>query len=357
MTEPASAPRSKKRNRVLTESRRRQNRESQRRYRERRKATQVQRSSPSAIDGGVPSFQDDLDVNILGPYNLASSSSHDDTLYGLSDFFGCESPSLNLLVAEHPTPMRNLTGTPSPSRGRRPQSNLSQSSTLPSPYINYLQIQKLNFYAARIQNALYIGVPLKLAEAESFLSPWYLDAQWTALVSASPPDVLSDSDTTSLSNTTSPPSASGSSIGIMRPVRVRPCFELSKSVMSDLAPTPLQRSYPHGMYLDLIPFPVFRDRVITMLSMDPPAFDESELKHDIEADGLLVWGVAQGTRDRSATLVRDRRNWECSKWFFEKWKLLVNGSGLEEQSRWWRRMRGDDECDEDEEEPGAWSLS
>lgn len=50
----------------------------------------------------------------------------------------------------------------------------SQPLHLPSPYRNYLQIQKLNFYAARIQNALYMGVPLVLAQKEEdTVSPHY----------------------------------------------------------------------------------------------------------------------------------------------------------------------------------------
>jgi hypothetical protein len=38
----------------------------------------------------------------------------------------------------------------------------------------------------------------------------------------------------------------------------------------------------------MIPFPIFPNRIITTLSMTPAAFDESELKRDIESDGLLV---------------------------------------------------------------------
>jgi hypothetical protein len=82
--------------------------------------------------------------------------------------------------------------------------------------------------------------------------------------------------------------------------------------------------------------------------MDPPAFDEDELKRDIEAEGLLVWGVGLGTRDRTASLLRDKRNWECARWFSEKWRLLVKGSGLDEQSRWWKTMRGDNGSDDEE---------
>ena len=211
-------------------------------------------------------------------------------------------------------------------------------SSLPSPYKNYLSIQKLSFYAARIQNALYIGLPLFLAQKEDDISPWYWHTQFAALVSQN----LNSDATCTLE-----PSASPYEFQVQRPVRRKPCFSLSESVMPDLYPTALQRSRPHGMYLDMIPFPIFRDRVITLLSMDPPAFEECELKRDIESDGLRVWGVGQGSTTRTASLVRDRRNWECTRWFYKKWKLLVDGSGLDEQSQWWRTMRGEEESDAD----------
>lgn len=111
------------------------------------------------------------------------------------------------------------------------------------------------------------------------------------------------------------------------------------------------------MYIDMIPFPVFRDRAITLLNMTPPAFDEAELKRDIESEGLLVWGVAQGTSGRASTLLRDRRNWECAEWFAKKWKLLITGSGLEEQSRWWRTMRGEDEGEGEDDELQSMTVS
>lgn len=195
---------------------------------------------------------------------------------------------------------------------------------LPSPRLNYLQLQKLNFYAARIQNALHIGLPLFLACKEEEISPWYWLTQFSILVSStSTADQLID-------------------LPIPRPAQNKPCFNMALDIISDLAPTPLQRSRPHSMYLDMIPFPIFRDRVITLITMEPPAFDEDELKRDIENDGLMVWGTGQGSMERSASLVRDRRNWECADWFLRKWRLLVCGSGLDEQSQWWRRMRGED---------------
>ena len=224
-----------------------------------------------------------------------------------------------------------------------PQEIAHKNNGIPSPYYNYLQVQKHNFYAARVQNALYLGVPLRLAQkTESVISPWYWHREFARLFSHEAHSHVSDYNNSGHLNTND---SSGSNI-FVRPVRRRPCFELSTTVMPDLAPTKLQQSHPHEMYIDLIPFPIFRDRVITLLSMTPPAFDESELQRDIESEGLLVWGVGQGTRDRTASLLMDRRSWECASWF-AKWKLLINGSGLEEQSKWWRTMRGDDESDDE----------
>lgn len=214
--------------------------------------------------------------------------------------------------------------------------NANDAVNLPSPYMNYLQLQQLNFYVARIQNAVHLGVPLRLAKMTQKLpSPWYLHRQLTGVASS----ILNDS----------PPSITSSDeiCRIERPARPTLCFELAETVIPELAPTPLQISHPHELYIDTIPFPIFRDRVITLLAMNPPAFNGDELKRDIESEGLLVWGATQGANDVSAKIARDKRNWECAKWFFNKWKLLVSGSGLEEQSRWWRTMRGEDSSDED----------
>lgn len=211
-------------------------------------------------------------------------------------------------------------------------------SRLPSPYRNHLTIQKLGFYAARIQNALYLGLPAFLAQKEDDISPWYWHTQFALLVSK---DAFAD--------LTCPSGITPSSYNftVQRPVRRQPCFSMSEAIIPDLSPTPLQRTRPHGMYLDMIPFPVFRDRAITLLSMRPPAFDEAELKRDMESEGVMVWGVGHGSASRAASLVRDKRNWECARWFSRKWRLLVDGSGLDEQSHWWRTMRGEEDSEDE----------
>jgi hypothetical protein len=239
------------------------------------------------------------------------------------------------------TPSTSLTLLRSPPRPRPPPANPSRTiptTSIPSPYRNHLTVHKLSFHAARIQNALHLGLPEFLAQKEDDISPWYWHTQFTLLTSPAP---LTDLSSLAV------PATRSYEFAVNRPVRRQPCFIMSETVISDLSPTPLQRSQAHGMYLDVVPFPVFRDRTITLLSMDPPAFDEKELKRDMEDGGLMVWGVGHGSTRNAASLVRDRRNWECAGWFYKKWRLLVDGSGMEEQSRWWRVMRGEEDSDEE----------
>ncbi|OAG02409.1 uncharacterized protein CC84DRAFT_1179318 [Paraphaeosphaeria sporulosa] len=212
--------------------------------------------------------------------------------------------------------------------------NPDHTPSLPSLYKNHLTIRKLSFYAARIQNALHLGLPTFLAQKDNDISPWYWHTQFSLLITSS---------STSPTNPSRSAPATFSNYGFAptRPIRCQPCFNMSASVSPDLSPTPLQRSHAHGMYLDVVPFPVFRDRAITLLAMQPPAFEEAELKRDMEDGGLVVWGAGHGKA--GGALVRDRRNWECAGWFWRKWRLLVEGSGLEEQSRWWRDMRGEED--------------
>ena len=218
-----------------------------------------------------------------------------------------------------------------------------ETLAVPSPYMNYLQLQKFNFYAARMQNAKHIGIPQRMAEVDQALSPWYWDTQFSLMfLHAFPPDysnVLKD-----------PPIVDRGKLFPPRfghfpqPLRNQRCFAINNNVNADLRPTSCQRSKPHALYIDMIPFPIFRDRVITLLERSPPAFDEDELRRDMENDGVLVWGGARVERS-----VRDRRNWECARWFLAKWRILVEGSGMEDQSRWWRQMRGEDDDDDDDE--------
>lgn len=198
-------------------------------------------------------------------------------------------------------------------------------SRLPCPYANHLNLQRLNLYAACLQNALLIGVPLELAQIDGLVSPFYEDTNMVEPLSRFGGTMVRRLPTTTITESSAIESRS-------QTYSLKP-FE---SIKPDLRPTTVQQSHPHELYIDLIPFPIFRDRIITLLAMTPPAFDEMELKRDLHSDGLQVWGNASG---KCSGVSWDKRNWECPKWFLDKWRLLVNGSGLDEQSRWWRSMR------------------
>ncbi|KAL5375052.1 hypothetical protein DPSP01_011467 [Paraphaeosphaeria sporulosa] len=122
------------------------------------------------------------------------------------------------------------------------------------------------------------------------------------------------------------------------PTALMPSSALTlERVPPDLIPTPAQIRYPHHPFIDTIPFPWFRERAITLASMDPPAYNRSELKKDILRGGLIVWR----SRGKEEGLPWDRRSWEVQHWFWEKWSWLIEEQGrVEQQSKWWQSMRG-----------------
>ncbi|KAF2706983.1 hypothetical protein K504DRAFT_447043 [Pleomassaria siparia CBS 279.74] len=112
----------------------------------------------------------------------------------------------------------------------------------------------------------------------------------------------------------------------------------SNPIPIDLRPTPTQIQFKHHPFIDLIPFPWFRDRIIIFGAIDPPTFSPADLKRDILGGGLLCW-KSKGT---STGQPWDRRSWEAAPWFLTKWGWLIEEQGqVEEQSRWWRQLRGE----------------
>jgi hypothetical protein len=172
--------------------------------------------------------------------------------------------------------------------------------TLPSPYINHIRINRQCLYAACHRNVLQIGVPIHLAETPGYPSPFYQPH---------------------------PSSVNQTATSVFRP---------------DLQPSIIQRTIPHEIYIDVIPFPTWRDRVINLLSLSPPGFDEMELKRDLDKDGLICWGSLNG---RGSGAPWDRRSWEAQQWFLDKWWFIIKDTEVDNQSAWWRMMRGEDEED------------
>lgn len=107
-----------------------------------------------------------------------------------------------------------------------------------------------------------------------------------------------------------------------------------------LLPTSLQQIIPHEGWVDNIPSPIWRDKVLLALG----TFDEDDLWSDtigglfegypadeIEHRGLLCWDTPW-----------DINGWEMSEGFWRKWGYLLGGCGqaLAATNRW-RAVRGE----------------
>ena len=115
----------------------------------------------------------------------------------------------------------------------------------------------------------------------------------------------------------------------------------ASQVTIHLRPTAPQITHLHPPWLDLIPFPNLRERVLTMTSMTPPLFDLAEFKNDVFLNnGLFCWRTS-GMKGSAQPW--DMRSWEAEPWFLQKWWMLLGVENTEvwEQTKWWRGMRGE----------------
>lgn len=122
----------------------------------------------------------------------------------------------------------------------------SSSHLLPDPVRNHIRINQLALKAACLTNASLLGVAGKMVLARNCRSPFYWPNQ--------------DVEAT------------------------RALFSDTKG---DLRPCPSQITDNHHIYIDLIPFPVFRERVLALRATSPPILDEIELMQDLDKDGLI----------------------------------------------------------------------
>jgi hypothetical protein len=105
----------------------------------------------------------------------------------------------------------------------------------------------------------------------------------------------------------------------------------------NLHPTQLQRSVEHHPWIDVFPWPKFRDNLLQAFE-HPEVCDEDELCHDLVeySDNLskpilVVWGDAW-----------DPQSWEVTPEFLRKWGWLLSGcGGFLEPTNHWRAKRGE----------------
>ncbi|KAI0098991.1 hypothetical protein F4776DRAFT_527662 [Hypoxylon sp. NC0597] len=122
-------------------------------------------------------------------------------------------------------------------------------------------------------------------------------------------------------------------IGPAVPVTVPPSYPHS------LTPTPLQLIEPHHPWVDLLPWPILRDRILHLsagglidednLCRDVVEFDTTQ--NSSEEAGLIIWGSPW-----------DPRGWEASSAFLRKWGWILEGCvEIFEATNYWREQRGE----------------
>lgn len=201
-------------------------------------------------------------------------------------------------------------------------SGVSSRPSMPSPYLNHLQLVGESCFGATMAIAQSLGISV----------PAYI-------------------------NDHASPFSTGSNADI-------------HTIPVDLRPTAFQLIIPHPCYLDCIPFPHFRSMAIYLASVK--RLDHGSLFLDMMHDGMICWG-----RERASTQygrsMRDgvawtKRSWEVRRWFWRKWSWIARMSvegidagldasvvgqpqaedlddedGMLSGSQWWWSLRDEDE--------------
>jgi hypothetical protein len=92
-----------------------------------------------------------------------------------------------------------------------------------------------------------------------------------------------------------------------------------------MIPTSTQQLVPHQPYVDMLPWPSLRDRVLKSLA----AINEIELIMDMES--LKIWGSTPW----------DSMGWEVPPEFAKKWWFLID-DGIIRTTNFWRAQRGEE---------------
>ena len=110
------------------------------------------------------------------------------------------------------------------------------------------------------------------------------------------------------------------------PTHRRTFCPFNPSMPSTLAPTPAQTAIPHPSFIDIIPFPGFRNRILHSINV----INLETLSRDLTDGAFSVWG-----RDPS-----DATGWEISERFAKTWWFLVDEELLR-TTNFWRSQKSE----------------
>jgi hypothetical protein len=123
------------------------------------------------------------------------------------------------------------------------------------------------------------------------------------------------------------------------------CAQTFHHTSPDLRPIAAQRRHSHHPWIDTMPSPTLRHRLLECLSTDPPLVDEDDFCGDLKDGGLICWGSTRSPVNTAygSGAPWDVRSWEAQPWFLQKWWFLLGGKEGElfQTSKWWREMRGE----------------
>ena len=189
--------------------------------------------------------------------------------------------------------------------------NKEYVASLPDIRRNNIRIKQVLFVAACVANASSLGLSLDGLGCESTESPFFRNS-------------------------------------VSESAAKTACLSDFPDVKTHLRPCATQLMYRHHPYIDVLPFPTFRERLIKLACAEEPMIDEDEMCKDLENDGLICWGssLGGGSAATGSGAPWDIRSWEAQDWFMKKWWILIGGAEGEiyKQTRWWREMRGERSC-------------
>jgi hypothetical protein len=110
---------------------------------------------------------------------------------------------------------------------------------------------------------------------------------------------------------------------------LRPGFHIQASVdklPSPIAPTQLQNCVAHRPYVDMLPWPSLRDRLLRSIT----AINEDEFMTDMLNGSFKVWG----------SVPWDPMGWEVGEDFATRWWFLID-DGIIRTTNFWRAQRGE----------------
>jgi hypothetical protein len=185
------------------------------------------------------------------------------------------------------------------------------TSMLPDIRRNNFRIKQVMWVAACAANAAHLGLTFQDSNCDDALSPFCQDQ-------------------------------------VSEEVAKVACQSSFKDLKEHLRPLPIQLMHQHHPYIDVLPFPTFRERLIKLAYGDTPMIDEDDLCNDLENDGLICWGssLGGGSVATGSGAPWDIRSWEAQPWFLKKWWILIGGAEgeLYKQTQWWCELRGEKSC-------------